>query len=259
MTVLSPAQIAAHAQAAGFRGQALVTIVAIALAESGGNPAAKGDTTLTNATWGPSIGLWQVRSLKAQSGTGRERDAMRLTDPAFNARAAWTISKSGTTFQPWSVYTAGTYAAQLARAQAGVSGAGATSSTDGAALAVDQAGLLDVPGNVVNGVESIAKSFAVIGSTWIHSAQWIANPHNWSRVAFVVAGSAACLAGLVMLAQSGVGPTAPIAAGVDKAKALAKSGVNGAATVATGAATGGTSVVAGGAAKAAAVAKSTVK
>lgn len=88
MSTLSTAEIAEHAYAAGFRGKALTTAVAVAMAESGGNPKIKGDTTITDAKWGPSIGLWQIRSLRADYDTGRERDAKANLDPATNAKHA---------------------------------------------------------------------------------------------------------------------------------------------------------------------------
>lgn len=94
---------------AGFRGDALRTAVAVALGESGGNPAAIGDQGLQDSVWGPSVGLWQIRSLKSERGTGSFRDADALRDAGFNARAAWQISSQGTNFRPWSVYTNGSY------------------------------------------------------------------------------------------------------------------------------------------------------
>lgn len=102
-------QVARAAYNAGFRGDNLIKAVAIAEAESGFNPSAQGDIGLENATWGPSVGLWQIRSLKAQSGTGQPRDATRLMDPAFNASSAFGIAGGGTNFHPWSTFTSGAY------------------------------------------------------------------------------------------------------------------------------------------------------
>lgn len=117
---LSGVQVAALARGAGFVGGALVTAVAVARAESGWRPGAVGDTALVNATWGPSIGLWQIRSLNADRGTGRPRDALRLTDPAFNARSAHTISDAGRNWGPWTVYRTGAYRQFLADAERAV-------------------------------------------------------------------------------------------------------------------------------------------
>lgn len=105
---------------AGFTGDALVQMVAIARGESGWSPGAQGDTSITTGTWGPSIGLSQIRSLNAQRGTGGWRDPERLSDPLFNARAAFAISNGGTNFQPWTVYTAGIYQQYVEEAKAAV-------------------------------------------------------------------------------------------------------------------------------------------
>lgn len=115
MPVLSPAAIYRLATDAGLTPAQAVVATAIALAESGGRTDAVGDTGLTDATWGPSVGLWQVRSLKAQTGTGQARDVSRLTDPAFNARAMVEISGRGSNWRPWSVYTNGAYRTHLGR------------------------------------------------------------------------------------------------------------------------------------------------
>lgn len=101
------------ALAQGLSHDQAVTATAIAISESGLNPSARGDTTLQDATWGPSIGLWQIRSLKSENGTGGTRDGSRLTDPAFNARSMAAISNGGRSWTPWSVYKSGAYRANL--------------------------------------------------------------------------------------------------------------------------------------------------
>lgn len=121
----SGAVLAARAASgAGFRGESLATAVAIAGGESGWRADAVGDVALANAEWGPSIGLWQIRSRREQAGTGRERDATRLTDPAHNAAAAWSISAGGTNWRPWTVYNTGAYRAHLDAARAAIAAAG---------------------------------------------------------------------------------------------------------------------------------------
>lgn len=121
---LPAAEVVRYAQAAGFRGDALITAVAIAKAESGFDSAARGDLALQNEKYGASIGLWQIRSLHAHRDTGKERDANQLTDPAFNARAAYTISGGGTNFEPWTMFTNQKYKQHLGLARSAVSGAG---------------------------------------------------------------------------------------------------------------------------------------
>ena len=85
---------------------------------------------LEDATWGPSVGLWQIRSLRAERGTGKVRDVTRLKRPAFNARSMASISGKGKNFSPWSTYTSGAYKKHLAEASA-ISGVVVSSDTSG--------------------------------------------------------------------------------------------------------------------------------
>lgn len=109
MANLTPQQLYDLARGAGLSPTAAVVAAAVALGESGGNPDAVGDTSLADGKWGPSVGLWQIRSLRADQGTGRARDASRLADPTFNARAMAEISGAGGNWRPWSVFTSGKY------------------------------------------------------------------------------------------------------------------------------------------------------
>ena len=106
---MRPEEVHALAVAFGLTHTQAITATAIAWAESGLNPLAIGDESLVDETWGPSIGLYQVRSLRADAGTDKERDPERLTDPAFNTRSMVAISAGGTNWQPWSVYKNGKY------------------------------------------------------------------------------------------------------------------------------------------------------
>lgn len=105
---LSADQIAQVASAAGFSGGDLTTAVAIAFAESSGNPQAH------NGNGEDSWGLWQI-NLHAHP----EFSSWDLTDPATNARVAFLLySSSG--FRPWSTFTSGAFQRYMASAQAGV-------------------------------------------------------------------------------------------------------------------------------------------
>lgn len=132
---MSAADVAKVYAQAGFTGDALVTMVAIAKGESGWNPGAQGDTSITTSTWGPSIGLSQIRSLNDQAGTGGWRDPTRLADPLFNAKAAFAISNGGTNFSPWTVYSKGIYQQFVEEAKAAVSALGTGAYTASAAPA----------------------------------------------------------------------------------------------------------------------------
>lgn len=122
MATLTPAQVYALAREAGLDAPKAVVATAIAMAESGLRTDAVGDVGLQDARWGPSIGLWQVRSAKAETGQGTSRDATRLTDPRFNARAMVEISGAGGNWRPWSVYKSGSYRTNLAKVTAAATG-----------------------------------------------------------------------------------------------------------------------------------------
>jgi hypothetical protein len=109
---LSPAQIAEYAAAAGFTGNDLVTAVAIALAESGGNSSnynkepqdVPGKFNRSSSSDGRgSYGLWQIYLAAHPEFAGAN-----LMDPQTNAAAAYSLyAVEG--FHPWSTYTSGEY------------------------------------------------------------------------------------------------------------------------------------------------------
>jgi len=103
-------QIAALAANAGFSGPDLATAVAVALAESGGNPQAYNPERAAGAPDGQgSFGLWQIY-LHAHP----EYAGQNLFDPQTNALAAYAIyAAAGDTFRPWSTFTAGAYLRHL--------------------------------------------------------------------------------------------------------------------------------------------------
>jgi hypothetical protein len=127
-------------RAAGFTADKAAVMVAIGLGESGLRPDAVGDKSLVDGTWGPSVGLFQVRTLKAETGTGGTRDIKKLqSDPAAQARAAFAISDGGRKFTPWSVFTSGAYLKHLDRVRrelAGVADLDAPAPAGGTAGAV---------------------------------------------------------------------------------------------------------------------------
>lgn len=140
MARLTAAQLYAINRQAGFNPAQAVMMTAIQLGESGGRSDAVGDVALENATWGPSVGTSQIRTLKAQTGTGGLRDVLRLTDPLANAMAAYSLSGRGTDWSPWSVYNSGAYnrddgsgSTPLQKAQAAAAAAGDASGSAAAA------------------------------------------------------------------------------------------------------------------------------
>lgn len=102
--------VADAAYAAGFRGEALAIAIAVTKPESGTNaPAgywaradALGDVTIQTSVWGPSVGAWQVRTVKAESGKGTTRDIKRLDgNLAAQAVSAYAISGGNVTTGSW--------------------------------------------------------------------------------------------------------------------------------------------------------------
>ncbi len=114
---MDPVEVARVLASAGFKGEALVTALAVAFGESGLDPGAAGDVNIQGGGWGPSLGLMQIRS----HAEGGWRDASQLTDPGFNARAAFAISNGGTDFDAWAVYSKGIYQKYVDQARAAVS------------------------------------------------------------------------------------------------------------------------------------------
>jgi hypothetical protein len=105
---LTPDQLSNLAASAGFSGDDLVTAVAVALAESRGDPNAYNPEG--------SVGLWQIYRPDHP-----EFDGWDLTDPAKNAAAAFSVySNAGASFRPWSAFKNGAYQAYLSTAQQGV-------------------------------------------------------------------------------------------------------------------------------------------
>lgn len=117
---MTPSEVHGLAVAHGLDHEQAIVATAIAWAESGLHPDAIGDSGLADEKWGPSIGLWQVRSLREDHGTGKERDGSRLHEPSFNARAMVAISNGGTKWTPWSVFKSGRYRQHLDAVRAAV-------------------------------------------------------------------------------------------------------------------------------------------
>lgn len=166
--VITDAQIAGYAKAAGFSGNALVIAVAVALGESGGNVNAHNPIGLDD-----SYGLWQINMLgtlgparRKQFGISRNEE---LYNPAVNAKAAYAISNGGKSWGPWSVYTSGKYLGYMSRARK----AAGNPDTSGGTTGVQPAGITDVfewPGEIMDFLE------------------FITDPITWLRLGMILAG-----------------------------------------------------------------------
>lgn len=140
MAKRTTAEIYQAARQAGLSVPSAVIAAAVALAESGGDDRVLGDTTITGGGWGPSVGVWQIRTRTEQYGTGGDRDLLALQGNLGRQAAAMrNISAGGTNWAPWTVYTRGTYNKYLGQAQAAAGG-----DTGGPAGGVQQLGLPDL-------------------------------------------------------------------------------------------------------------------
>jgi hypothetical protein len=114
------------ARSAGLSVPQAVIAVAIGLAESSGDDTAIGDLGLQTDVWGPSVGIWQIRTLKAETGTGSNRDINALKGkPERQAQAMLAISRQGSDWSPWTVYNKGIYQNFLGQAQDAAKASGA--------------------------------------------------------------------------------------------------------------------------------------
>ncbi|MCU7826408.1 hypothetical protein [Kitasatospora sp. DSM 101779] len=96
----------------GFEEGEVDVAAAVAMAESTGRPEAVGDESLADATWGPSIGLFQIRSLRHPQQFGfpdNLRVETSLRGPTYNAKVARAIQTQAHGWSPWSTYTSGRY------------------------------------------------------------------------------------------------------------------------------------------------------
>jgi hypothetical protein len=123
VSTLSEREIAQYAYAAGFRGERLAQAVAIAIAESNGKTDLRGDTDRVDAKWGPSVGLWQIRSLQPAQRDNYPheyplREPRGNLDPLTNARHAYTISQGGREWELWASYGGARYREVMDRAKA---------------------------------------------------------------------------------------------------------------------------------------------
>lgn len=104
---LSPAQVAALAFTAGFRGRDLVVAVSLTMPESGADTTAVQQGQPAALT---GVGLWQLTP-------GTPADL----DPLTNAKAAYAkYVAAGNSFTPWTTFTGGAYLQWLGWAAAGV-------------------------------------------------------------------------------------------------------------------------------------------
>ncbi len=197
MAKLDEEGIGKFAHAAGItKFEALRDAISIAMAESSGRTDARNNDA-NNAKWGPAVGLWQIRSLRAEEGKGTMRDASKLTDPAFNAASMFQISNGGKNWDPWDAYWNGKFL--VARPFAAIAARKILGTND----AVDDiiGGAAKAPGAVGDAVDATAGGIADISAAVKGVAAWFGDRNNVMRVAKVVAGGALLVGGLFIFAR----------------------------------------------------------
>ena len=125
-------------QQVGFKGSALDTAYAIAMAESSGNARAFNGNRKTGDQ---SYGLFQINMLGGMGPERRRQYGLSTNDDLFdavkNAQVAYKMSKGGTDWSPWSTYKRGDYRKYLGQSGATVTGAAAGAAV-GAGIGIDQ-------------------------------------------------------------------------------------------------------------------------
>jgi hypothetical protein len=111
---VSLSQLVELAHEAGIPNDELATAVAIAEAESGGNPDAVDD----DSNGSVDRGLWQINTVWDSVLPGNE------FNEAYNAKSMAFISQGGTDWSPWVTYQTGAYQTYLPQAQQAVAAAG---------------------------------------------------------------------------------------------------------------------------------------
>lgn len=222
MAQLTAAQVYALALGAGLAPGPASVATAIAgwagsptPGESHGRTDAMGDLGIQDATWGPSVGVWQIRSVKAETGTGGTRDVRALTDPTRNAAAMATISGGGSNFGAWTVYKNGSYRTNLAALQkAGyttAAGAGGSSSATPGAFAGAGG---DSASGPIPAVATVGLNTSVLSrvGTLVDLLLGLLNPKTWLRIFQALGGVALIVFGAVILFRNDIAPTARPAA-----------------------------------------------
>lgn len=175
-------EIGRLAYAAGIKKEVdLSRAIAVAIAESGGNPKAHNSTPPDD-----SYGLWQINMLGGLGPARRKQFGLtsndQLFDPATNAKAMVAISGGGKNWQLWSTYNGLRYHAAMPEARL-------------AAVAITK-GIVDAAEGAAETVTGTTDAVKEGVSVAVKAGQWLANRNNWFRIAKVGVGAALIVGGL---------------------------------------------------------------
>lgn len=174
--------IAQVAASAGFNKskEMLSTAVAVALAESSGR-------TQVSSPTGCCYGLWQINV------NVHPYSKAQMQNPTQNAAAAYSISKQGTDWKPWSAYTNGSYLLYKPTANAAADKITTTGSNTYPSIATDA--LDDL--NLDNPFDDIMQPIVAV-------KDWISDRNNIFRILKVLAGATVAVVGIHMIMKQPV-------------------------------------------------------
>lgn len=206
MSTLSREKIRELASNAGFKGNDLDIAVAVALAESGGNPDA-----FNGKGKDESYGLWQINmygDLKKDRLHKFEKfnvfQPMDLLIPRANASAAYEIFR-GSGWGAWTTYTSGAYKQFLNGGGTPVPGASHNNNITDA---------LDATKNVVAGpLDNVTNAFNAFGSTFFKAT---------SNLTGVIVALVLIVLGILLLARGAVANVLPAGKALKIARAVTK-------------------------------------
>lgn len=161
---------------------------AIAMAESGGDPNQHNTKPPDD-----SYGLWQINlygNLASRVHTLGLSGPADLYSPPVNARAMAVISAKGSNFHPWSTYGGAAYHSFLAKPVQ-------RSDTNNGIIG----GVLGVAAAPFQAAESTAQAAADAAKALGKTAEWVSNPRNWIRVAYVIGGVVVLVVGISTILQ----------------------------------------------------------
>jgi hypothetical protein len=203
MAALADSDIAGYVLQAGWSGGDASTAVAVALAESGGDPARRGTVDPND------LGLFQVNS-------HYHPEILRSNwqDPASNAIVAHAIwAKDG--WAPWTTYRTGAYLLFKARGDAAVKGATLPIGPELKRLHTGEPSLAAPPGVL----PKLSNPLESIGDALNRTGRFLTNPDSYVRIIQVVLGGVLLVAAVSIVARPVAEPAV---------KTLAKAGAIGA-------------------------------
>lgn len=95
------AYVADLARRNGFPEARIPVAVAKSDCESDHGADPLGDGDLADGDWGPSVGVWQIRSRWWDTVTFGQRSLVLLLSPEYNAKVAFDLSAGGTDWHLW--------------------------------------------------------------------------------------------------------------------------------------------------------------